>query len=232
LVAECDRRGLVLDVTLSRGNGVTGPARLQSAEAHRNAVETLIGALQPYRNWYLDLANERNVRDKRFSSFDDLRRARELVHRLDPGRLVTASHAGDMTRAELSEYLNTVRVDFIAPHRPRGPESAAQTEGKTREYLSWMNELGRVAPVHYQEPFRRGYGPWEPTAEAFLADARAAKLSGAAGWCLHNGGEREKPEGRPRRSFDLREQRLFDQLDEEERKAVHDLQGIMARAIR
>ena len=28
LVAECDRRGMVVDVTLSRGNGVTGPPRL------------------------------------------------------------------------------------------------------------------------------------------------------------------------------------------------------------
>ena len=228
LVAECDRRGLVLDVTLSRGNGVTGPARLQTAEAQRQAVATLTGALQPYRNWYLDLSNERNVRDKRFSSFDDLTRARELVRQLDPGRLVTASHAGDLTRDDLSEYLNTVRVDFIAPHRPRGPESAAQTEAKTMEYLSWMKALGRLAPVHYQEPFRRGYGRWEPAAEDFLADARAAQRSGAAGWCFHNGPERGQPGDEPRRSFDLREKRLFDQLDKEEHRAILGLEGFFA----
>src|SRR5262249_20998352 len=58
-VAECDRLGLAVDVTLSRGNGVTGPPRLQTLEAHRRAVETLVTALKPYRNWYLDLANER-----------------------------------------------------------------------------------------------------------------------------------------------------------------------------
>ena len=45
LVAECDRRGIVVDVTLSRGNGVSGPARLQSLEAHRRAVQTLVAAL-------------------------------------------------------------------------------------------------------------------------------------------------------------------------------------------
>jgi hypothetical protein len=32
LLAECGRRGLVVDVTLSRGNGVTGPARLATIE--------------------------------------------------------------------------------------------------------------------------------------------------------------------------------------------------------
>jgi CubicO group peptidase (beta-lactamase class C family) len=232
LVAECDHRGLVMDVTLSRGNAVTGPARLQTAEAHRNAVGTVTAALKSYRNWYLDLSNERNVRDKRFSSYDELRRARELVRQLDPDRLVTASHAGDITRGELSEYLTTVGVDFITPHRPRGPESPARTGTKTGEYLSWMKELRRVVPVHYQEPFRRGYDRWQPTVENFLADARAAKLSGAAGWCFHNGPERDVPGGQPRRSFDLREKRLFDQLDEQERQAIRDLEGIVAPAAR
>src|SRR5262245_44967924 len=33
LVAACDEQGLVVDVTLSRGNGSTGPARLQTLEA-------------------------------------------------------------------------------------------------------------------------------------------------------------------------------------------------------
>jgi hypothetical protein len=112
LVATCDEQGIVVDVTLSRGNGSTGPARIQTLEAHRRAVETLVTALKAHRNWYLDLANERNVKDKRFTSFADLKELSELVRKLDPQRLVTASHAGDVSRDDLTKYLQTVRVDF------------------------------------------------------------------------------------------------------------------------
>ncbi len=70
LVAECDRRGIIVDVTLSRGNGVTGPVRLQSAESLRRAAKTLVASLKPYHNWYLDMGNERNIRDKRFVSVE------------------------------------------------------------------------------------------------------------------------------------------------------------------
>jgi len=50
-----------------------------------------------------------------------------------------------------------------------------------------------------------------------------------AGWCFHNGGERDAPEGQPRRSFDLRRKRLFDQLDDEERKAIELLKSVVGR---
>ena len=43
LVAECDRRGLVVDVTLTRGDRANGGA-IPDLEAHRRAVETLVGA--------------------------------------------------------------------------------------------------------------------------------------------------------------------------------------------
>jgi hypothetical protein len=220
LVAECDRLGIVVDVTLSRGNGATGPARLQTREAHRRAVETLVSALKPYGNWYLDLANERNVRDARLTSFADLRELREAARRVDPHRLVTASHAGDLSRADLRAYLLAVRVDFLSPHRPRTADSPRQTEARSKEYLTWMKELGRVVPLHYQEPFRRGFGPWQPRAEDYVADLRGARAGGAAGWCLHNGDNRAARDGRPRRSFDLRDRRLFEQLDEEETRAL------------
>jgi hypothetical protein len=222
LVAECDRRGMVVDVTLSRGNGTTGPGRLQSLEAHRRAVEALVTHLKPYRNWYLDLANERNIRDPRFVSFDELKQLRDAVKQWDPPRLVTASHAGDLSREDLEKYLRTVQVDFLAPHRPRHPQSPQETAAKSREVLAWMKELGRVVPLHYQEPFRRGYQPqtWEPPAEAFLTDLQQARAGGAAGWCFHNGDQKDRPASQPRRSFDLREKRLFEQLDEEEREVV------------
>jgi len=85
-----------------------------------------------------------------------------------------------------------------------------------------MNEFECVAPVHYQEPFRRSVRPdrWEPTAEDFLTDLKQAIDGGAAGWYFHNGDTRKHPEFKPRRSFDMREQRLFEQLDQEERKFV------------
>lgn len=63
LVEECHRRGLVVDVTLHQGTDAAGRPRLATLAAHRRAVETRLRALAPYRNWYLDLANKRNIRN-------------------------------------------------------------------------------------------------------------------------------------------------------------------------
>ncbi len=224
LVAECDRRGMIVDVTLSRGNGATGPPRLATHEAHRRAVQTIVESLASYRNWYLDLSNERNIRDTRHTSIDELQELRKLARRLDAKRLVTASHGGDIDRDELRDYLQKVQVDFITPHRPRDAQSPRQTEAKTQEYLAAMRELGRLVPVHYQEPFRRGYDRgWNPSADDYLTDLAQARAGGAAGWCFHNGDQRGTDDGRPRRSFDLRSQCLFEQLDAEELKAIGNL---------
>ena len=134
---------------------------------------------------------------------------------------MTASHHGvDLTKDDVRDYVQTVRVDFLSPHRPRNADSPKQTEGKTKEYLAWMKEQRREVPIHYQEPFRRGYGKWEPKAEDFGTDLKGARTGGAAGWCLHNGDERAARDGKPRRSFDLREKRLFEQLDEEETRVL------------
>ncbi|MBN1508378.1 MAG: hypothetical protein JW955_16130 [Sedimentisphaerales bacterium] len=218
LVAECDRRGLVVDVTLTRGKGI---GSLPASEAHQRAVEVLVTALKPHRNWYLDLANERDVRDARYVSADELKLFRDRVRQLDPRRLVTASFGGhDLSIGDVRDCLLTITVDFLAPHRPRSPESPGQTELRTRECLGLMKKVGRVVPVHYQEPFRRGYQQWEPVGADFLTDLRGAIAGGAAGWCFHNGTQRDVPDQQPRRSFDLRARRLFDQLDEEERKVV------------
>src|SRR5581483_6356845 len=181
-------------------------------------------------NWYLDLANERNIKDKRFASFADLMELRELVRKFDPHRLVTASHAGDVSREDLGEYLQAVRVDFLSPHRPRTAGSAGQTEARSKQYLAWMKELGREVPLHYQEPFRRDFGKWQPRAEDYVADLKGALAGGAAGWCWHNGDNRAAKDGQPRRSFDLREKRLFAQLDEEEGRALPLLAKVIAEA--
>ena len=82
-----------------------------------------------------------------------------------------------------------------------------------------MKAVGRRAPIHYQEPFRRGYTGWEPSATDFLTDLQGAVAGGAAGWCLHNGSQRARG-GASRRSFDLHDRRLFDQLDDVEREVV------------
>lgn len=225
LVDECDRRGMVVDVSLSNGNGVSGPPRLQSREAHQRAVENLVNELRPWRNWYLDLSNERNIRDKRFASFEDLAALRRRIRELDPQRLVTASHGGDISREEVDRYAKEVGVDFLTPHRPRTKETPATTEKQTRQLLEWAKQSGRAVPVHHQEPFRRGYGAWAPLARDFQADLQAARTSGAAGWCFHNGDQREATDGKPRRSFDLRERRLFSQFDDEEKAFLRMLLG-------
>jgi hypothetical protein len=231
LVAECDRRGLIVDVTLHRAERkeTTLPGGgIPNAEAHRHAVETIVNALKPQRNWYLDLANERDVRDNRHVRDGELAVLRNQVHQLDRGRLVTASFGGhDLSTQDVHDSLFVADSNFVTPHRPRNPQSPSQTEGRTREVLEIMKELRRVAPVHHQEPFRRGYGEWQPTAEDFLTDLRGAVAGGAAGWCFHNGSQRDAPDNQPRRSFDLRERRLFEQLDAEELKVVDRVRDVV-----
>ena len=231
LVSDCDRRGIIVDITLTRGNAREDTGKVPTLAAHRRAVETLVSGLRVHRNWYLDLANERNVRDERFVDFAELRQLRVFVRHLDPERLVTASDGGDISKNDLREYLWAVQVDFICPHRGRTADSPESTEARSHEYQEWMKELGRVVPLHYQEPFRRGYSPglWEPSSSAFITDLRGALEGGAAGWCLHNGDQRDKIGGKPSRSFDLRQQRLFEQLDNEEQTFLNSLSATMQR---
>jgi hypothetical protein len=229
LVAECDRRGLIVDVTISRGNNPKG-IKLQGLENHKHAVTTVVTALKEHGNWYIDLSNERNIQDSRFTSFSELKVLRDVAKDLDPELLVTASHSPDISATDLSAYLKVVGLDFISPHRPRDSDSAAQTAAATAEYLRSMKALHHVVPIHYQEPFRRGYSKgWNPAHDDFVRDAHAASESGAAGWCFHNGDSRGALESRPRRSFDLSEKRLFDQLDNEELKGITELSSEFKR---
>jgi predicted amidohydrolase len=222
IVQECDKAGIVVDVTLAHSNNTNGRS-LKTIEAHERAVRSIVTALKSYQNWYLDLANERDVGDSRFVSFKDLKRMRETAKALYPDLLITASAGNDISHDDLDAYINLVGVDFIAPHRPRTPESASETAAKTSEYLAWMKSMGKVVPVHYQEPFRRGYSNWQPVMKDYITDLFGAKKAGAAGWCFHNGDQKEGPEHQPGRSFDLHEKRLFDQLDPEELLAIHTL---------
>jgi hypothetical protein len=235
LVKECDRRGMIVDVTLSRQNGTTGGPRLQKLEEHERAVRVLIERLHPYRNWYLDLGNERNIQDKRFVPFGDLQKLRALARELDPKRLVTASHSSDDKSflEDFEKYLSEVKVDFLVNHRPRSKASAESNRSATESCLQRAKELGVVVPVHFQEPFRRGYTKgWEPTADDFLRDLRGAIEGGAAGWCFHNGAQVGPEDGQPRRSFDLREKPLYEQLDAAEREVARNIKRISQAAVR
>lgn len=217
LVAAADDRGMVVDVTLSRGESLPDQA------SHLRAVATLAEALKPYRNLYIDLANERNIRDARYVSYAELGELSSRIREIDPDRLITASHAGgDMADGDVREYLGAAKVDFLTPHRPRNGQSPGQTEAKTREFLQWATDAGHVVPIHYQEPFRRDFAKWQPELDDFLTDLSGAVRGGAAGWCFHNGGVRNSIDGRPRRSFDMRpeEGRMMDQLDAVEHLVV------------
>jgi endo-1,4-beta-mannosidase len=217
LIEEADEREMVVDVTLTRGAGLPDQA------SHLQAVATLAEALKGYRNLYIDLANERSIRDARHVSYEELGELSARIREIDPERLITASHAGgDMSPDDVREYLDTAKVDFLTPHRLRNGQSPGQSETKTREFLQWATDAGRVVPVHYQEPFRRDFSKWQPELDDFLTDLAGAFRGGAAGWCFHNGGVRNKDDGRPRRSFDMRpeEGRMMDQFDAVERLLV------------
>ena len=215
--------GLIVDVTLIHSGERSGqPTMLRDVEAHIQAVKTLTTALKPYRNVYIDLANERDLKGK-FVSHEDLGRMRDALKAIDPDRLVTASSTGELKDEEILGALKTARLDFLTPHVPRSSTSASKNLARTRGIVARLRELELVVPLHYQEPFRRGFTKgWEPTLGDFAADLEGAMEGGAAGWCFHNGDQRDQDDGRPRRSFDLRqpEGRLIDQLDEVEQALI------------
>ena len=142
--------------------------------------------------------------------------------------MVTASFGGhDLSLPDVRGALEEAGVDFLCPHRPRHRASPGETEAETRRTMRLMQAVGRIVPVQYQEPIRRGYTAWEPVATDFLTDLRGALRGGAAGWCFHNGGQRTTPDEQPRRSFDLRAQRLMEQLDAEEMKVVRSVNSVL-----
>lgn len=225
------QRGMVVDVTVTRGD----PPDLPTNQAEHLAVmRTLATELLPFRNVYFDVGNERNVGDARHVTMAEVAELIQAIKAIDPDRLCTASDGGDISREDVIRLINEGGVDFICPHRPRGKDSPHETAEKTREYLQIMKQAARVVPVHYQEPFRRGYGYYPPTAEDFVTDLQQARDGGAAGWCFHNGSVRHDnkvPDERPRRSFDMRpeEGRLFDQLDDVEREFFTRLRTLVER---
>jgi len=235
----CDGLGMALDVTFSHGvppdpavaekPWLTSP--LEDADAHRAAVRAIAGQLRTWRNWYVDVANERNVPPRHPVAFELAGELIRIAHEAAPGRPATVSSAGCIPDAEIAGYAVTAGVDFLAPHRVRAADSPRATEAETRRYRERLAALGRPRPVHYQEPFRRDFTVWQPGVEDFLADLAGAIRGGAAGWCFHNGYNRFASDGggRPRRCFDLRDGALMDQLDPVEREVLDRAAEVAAR---
>jgi len=222
LCRKAGQRGMAVDVTVTRGKTPALPSNLAE---HRAVMSALAERLKPFRNVYFDVGNERNIGDARHVPMNEVAELIALVKSIDPGRLCTASQGGDIPEKELATYLDVGKVDFLCPHRPRTADTPGSTAARTRSYYEMMQRPGWVVPVHYQEPFRRDYGAWNPRAADFASDLAAAREGGAAGWCFHNGAVRKSEDGRPRRSVDMRpaEGRLFDQLDAEERAFLEQL---------
>lgn len=180
LIAECNNRGMIVDVTMSR-------ARVDSNQQLMDVWMTLANQLAPYRNVYFDIANESDNAD-RFVSYSFMGQIVTAIKAIDPGRLCTASRVP--TDADDLEDLYLVgKGDFACPHLCRGEGCSAETLATVKQYVGWMNQRSFRIPVHLQEPFNRDYehSSYDPQTTDYYRDCGGAKLAEAGGWCLHNG---------------------------------------------
>ena len=225
LVASCDELGIVVDVTLFRDASTSGVGPPDMA-AHTQACLNIARRLLPCRNVYVDVANERDVRDGRYVSLEECGELIRCIKSVDPKRLCTAS-CMPVSLDQLSAIMNIARVDLLAPHLCRHQGCADRTQETVKGTLEWMRSIEKTVPIHLQEPFRRGYGNYEPEVDDFLRDLAGAVRGGAAGWCFHNGAQQGD---RPFRSFSLAssEGRLYEQLDASELAVLSKMKGVAA----
>lgn len=218
LIRECNRRGMIVDITFTRGADPFPSNQTQ----HLKCVQTIAKELKPYRNLYIDVGNERDVRDARYVSYEDMGALISAIKEIDPKRICTASGVPSSPE-DLAKYINIGKCDFIAPHLGRDKESPSETKGKVQEFISWMGKdnIKRV-PILLQEPFRRDYGSYQPVESDYYTDAIGGKQGGAAGWCLHNGSNRANTRFRSFRMTN-KDGRLYDQLDEVELAVAHNI---------
>ena len=218
LIRECNRRGMIVDVTLSRGREPF-PG---NQEQHLACVRTVAKTLKPYRNLYIDVANERDVQDVRYVNYEEMGALISAIKEIDPNRICTASGV-PTSREDLTRYTNIGKCDFIAPHLGRDKNSPSETMGRVKKLIGWMSgDSIRRVPVLLQEPFRRDYGSYQPVENDYYQDAIGGKLGGAAGWCLHNGSNSQKTLFRSFRMTD-KDGRLYDQLDNVELAVTHNI---------
>lgn len=223
LVRECDKRGLIVDVTFAATEHSRRLSGQERFATQWKSIEATVKALRNQRNWYLDLANERNNPGTSHVPATVLRQWRDQAKKLYPSLLITASHWNDIPMDRIGEYVDTIGVDFLSPHGDRLPEAVANRAQLTEQYRKALRDRKRVMPVMYQEPSRRDFidgkgNKWQPSGEDLITELKNSRQGGAAGWCLHNGDNHFAADRMPLRSFDLRTERLFPQFDAEERK--------------
>ncbi len=211
LITECNNRGMIVDVTMSR-------SRVDTDQQLMDVWMTLTNHLLPYRNVYFDLANESDIAN-RFLSYPYMGQIVTAIRAIDPTRLCTASRVP--TDAEdLENFYRIGKGDFTCPHLCRNQGCSAQTLATVKQYITWMNQRSFRIPVHMQEPFNRDYEhtSYNPQPTDYYRDCGGAKLAEAGGWCLHNGAWAPYPY----RSFDMRDAygRLFTQFDSVETTAA------------
>ena len=222
LVAECDRHGIVVNVTLSRGNGATGPARLQ-------------GTRRPPPGGRDALPRPRRTGGTGTSTCPT------------SGTSTTSGTPRIDDLAELRDAAQGSRPDAaghrLARRRPQPERRGAVPRGRSawiscRIHRPPRRGLGRrrrrsrdEAGPRLDEGARTGACRCTTTSRSAAASAsgsrrprtssptcrrrRPAAPRGGASTTATEGRPRD---GRPRRSFDLREKALFEQLDDEERK--------------
>ena len=221
IISECNSRGMIVDVTMSRGDS---PSPSNQTD-HLACARTIATQLLPYRNVYIDIGNERDVGDGRFVSYPDMAELITAIKAIDPNRLCTASGVPS-DQNDLNQYLSVGHCDFISTHLCRDAECPAQTINTVKTFTTWMAGLGKRVPVHLQEPFRRDYASYQPVQDDYYRDDGGGKLAEAAGWCLHNGSNHGNFPGR---SFDMSDTkgRLYAQLDSVEREVSDNINDVI-----
>jgi hypothetical protein len=226
IIQEADERGMIVDVTESKGTAPFPPTHNE----HKLNLQRLAQELLPYRNIYFDVANECNfTATPRYVTLPQMAELIATVKAVDPDRLCTASFAKPGqnigTEVEIIGYVQDGHQDFISPHLCRSDGCSAKTVPTVRDYITWMKNNNLRVPINMQEPFRRvsNTSTGFPLVDDFYRDAGGAKISEAAAWCFHNGHNNDAPpDYMPHRSFDMRDTfgRLYVQLDAVEIEAI------------
>lgn len=174
------REGVVVDVTFTYEHiaGMTPSTAL-------TGIVNATNALRGYPNLLFDIQNERNVRDRRFMSEEDVGRIYRAVKAADPARIAFASNAPVEDTQYVADFTTRLGLDVAAYHDPR-PENWYQFS-VIEPIVRTMKSSG--TPAYLQEPNTThddlySY-PSNTRAEFFQQAIANAKLAGAAAWCFH-----------------------------------------------
>ena len=139
ILADAERVGMCLEITLFAQESFLRNIHL-GPPADERAVAALTQELAGFRNATFQIWNEHS--DPRVPILVD------LIHRLDPGRLVTNSPGYD---GDLGNDADNRRLDYLTPHTSR---SGRPWEIAPREIALLLARFGK--PVVDDEPARNG----------------------------------------------------------------------------